>query len=703
MNFINVIFNLERVLFLSEDEKEWLKNHGDIVIGFLNDDIGVSVMDPKTKMLSGVISDYVILAQNCLQNETLEFELRGYDTRQEQLEALEKGEIDLIFHFSQNPYVAETNNFVLSDTVWTFNMAAISLKNGFDESGDNSVAICKDNIALKAYVSYNYPNWDIVEYDDFNATIKAVLDGEADCFLSNSGVALNYLKNNKLQSVFLTKPANTSFAIKQNEPLLLSIMNKTLMYMPTSKLSGAVVSYSNALQKVSVKEFIQDNVLILSTVLTSVFLVIMFIILRLLHKSKKSALAALQANKKLEENQKELQKALVEAQSAIKAKTTFLNNMSHDIRTPINGIIGMLNILEKNENDPKQVHECIDKIGMSSRLLLSLINDVLDMAKLDSGASIIDNESIDISKVCEEITTTLLFQAQEAGIEVNIEHDDYDGLYVYANSLYLKKVLMNLFTNSIKYNKLNGSIHLSMKTLKRTEDDISIEFKIQDTGIGMSKDFVENKLFVPFVQAENTPRTNYMGTGLGMPIVKSIVEKMNGTIDVTSVLGEGTCFRVVLPFKIDNTPKINNNESIADIKGLNILLVEDNDLNVEIAKYMLTDSGAKVTVAYNGQEALKLFEASKPYTYDAILMDVMMPIMDGLTATRKIRELERDDAKEVVIIAMTANVFKEDRDKCLKAGMNDHLGKPLEIEKVKKSIVEQIEKHPTRKEEHEKN
>lgn len=389
-----------------------------------------------------------------------------------------------------------------------------------------------------------------------------------------------------------------------------------------------------------------------------------------------------------------LRKALIEADRANKAKTAFLNNMSHDIRTPINGIIGMLSIIRKDEKDTERVKDCLDKMEKSSNLLLSLVKDVLDMAKLETDAVIVDNESVNLDQVCDEVTSSVSYQAEEAGIQVTGEHDDYTDIYVWSNALYLKKILMNLFTNSIKYNKPDGSIHVSMRTLERTEENITCEFKIKDTGIGMTEKFVRNKLFTPFVQADNSARSNYMGTGLGMPIVKQLVDKMGGTITVESKLGEGSCFTVVIPFKLDSDRKteIVKDNPNADIAGLSLLLVEDNELNLEIAEFMLKDSGAKVVSVQNGLEAIQKFEASEPGTYDAILMDIMMPVIDGLTSTRKIRALDRPDAKTIPIIAMTANAFKEDAEKCLKAGMNAHLAKPLDMNQVKQTLCELVNK-----------
>lgn len=682
--------------FLSREEKEWLKQHGAIKIGYLNNDTGISALNPTTGELSGVIKDYVDLAENCLQGQTLQFELKGYDTRTEQLEALHNGEIDLIFHVSQNPYSAEKNGFVLSDTVWTFNMAAITAKNSFDESADNVIAVAKDNFAMKAYISYNYLRWTIEEYETQQEAVKAVKKEQADCFVCNSAAAAEYIRKHNLQSIFLTKSANASLAIQQGEPLLLSIMNKTLMSMPTDKFSGAVVSYNSAMNKVTITDFIRDNFFAVAIVGTAVFAGILLVILGFLRKSmrteaeaKKFAEQEIELNHELEKNKEELQVALVEAQKANKAKTTFLNNMSHDIRTPINGIVGLLEIIQKSEDDPERVKDSLNKIDKSANLLLSLINDVLDMAKMESDAVVLNNESISLEQVCSEITENVMFQAEEQGLHVTGEHDDYSGIYVWSSAIHLKKILMNLFTNCMKYNKPNGSIDMSMRTIDRSEEYITCEFKIKDTGVGMSEEFIKNELFTPFVQADNSARSNYVGTGLGMPIVKQLVEKMGGTITVESKLGEGSSFTVVLPFKIDTEaePEKTEESPDADISGLRILLVEDNELNMEISEFMLRDCGATVEKAVNGLEAVEKFEASEAGTYDVILMDIMMPVMDGLTATKSIRALDREDAKTIPIIAMTANAFKEDADKCLQAGMNAHLAKPLDIQKVIMTII----------------
>ena len=685
--------------FLSKEEREWIRQHGVIQIGYLNHDGGISSIDPSTGKLTGVITDYVDIAKDCLQGQTLKFELKGYDTRSELLQALHDGKIDLIFHANQNPYFAETNGFSLSDTLLTLNMAAITAKDSFDENKENIAAIEKDNFALKAYLSHNYPQWKIVEYETSKAAVKAMQKEEADCIVSNSVTVSDYLKNNKLHSVFLTKEADVSFAVQQGEPILLSVLNKTLTSMPTTKFSGAVVSYHDSSRKVTARDFIQDNLQTVSLIVGISFFVVLCIIIGFLRKSKRaeeeskqSAEQALKLNQELEEKQQELHNALVEAQSSNKAKTSFLNNMSHDIRTPINGIIGMLTILEKSGNDSERAKDCLNKINESSKLLLSLVNDVLDMAKLESDTVVFSDESINLDQVCKEITESLSFQAEEKGLCVTGEQDDYSGVYVWSNAVHLKKILMNLFTNSMKYNKVNGSIYMSMRTIEKSEDHMICEFKIRDNGIGMSEEFIKNELFTPFVQADNSVRSNYSGTGLGMPIVKQLVEKMGGTITVESKLGEGSCFTVVLPFIIDTNARPEEKEDFnADISGIRVLLVEDNKLNAEIAEFMLTENGAKVETVKNGLEAVQHFKASEPGTYDVILMDVMMPMMDGLTATRTIRALERQDAKTIPIIAMTANAFREDRIRAKEAGMDEHIAKPVDVELLIKVIHKLVE------------
>ncbi len=411
----------------------------------------------------------------------------------------------------------------------------------------------------------------------------------------------------------------------------------------------------------------------------------------LIRQSEQNHVKSLQESMEIN---KQLRRAIASKEKAAAAKSQFLANMSHDIRTPINGIMGMLEIIRKTKGNQDKEEECLDKIEVSSKLLLSLVNDVLDMAKLDTDAVVLSHEPFNLDRICNETVEAVSFQAEEAGLEVTGEHDDYTGINILGSPLHLKKILINLFSNSVKYNKPNGKIHMSMKTLERTEDTITCEFKIRDTGVGMSQEFVEKKLFHPFVQADTSSRSNYTGTGLGMSIVKQLIDKMGGTISVESELGEGSCFTVVIPFEIDHEASLKQSEEAenADISGLNIMVAEDNELNMEIIEFLLTEQGAHVEKVQNGQEALDKFEGSEAGTYDVILMDLMMPVMDGISATKAIRASKHAEAETIPIIAMTANAFYEDERKCLDAGMNAHLAKPLDMKMVVSTIAECVGK-----------
>lgn len=411
----------------------------------------------------------------------------------------------------------------------------------------------------------------------------------------------------------------------------------------------------------------------------------------LIRQSEQNHVKSLQESMEIN---KQLRRAIASKEKAAAAKSQFLANMSHDIRTPINGIMGMLEIIRKTKGNQDKEEECLDKIEVSSKLLLSLVNDVLDMAKLDTDAVVLSHEPFNLDRICNETVEAVSFQAEEAGLEVTGEHGDYTGINVLGSPLHLKKILINLFSNSVKYNKPNGKIHMSMKTLERTEDTITCEFKIRDTGVGMSQEFVEKKLFHPFVQADTSSRSNYTGTGLGMSIVKQLIDKMGGTISVESELGEGSCFTVVIPFEIDHEASLKQSEEAenADISGLNIMVAEDNELNMEIIEFLLTEQGAHVEKVQNGQEALDKFEGSEAGTYDVILMDLMMPVMDGISATKAIRASKHAEAETIPIIAMTANAFYEDERKCLDAGMNAHLAKPLDMKMVVSTIAECVGK-----------
>ena len=394
----------------------------------------------------------------------------------------------------------------------------------------------------------------------------------------------------------------------------------------------------------------------------------------------------------------QLQTAMNEAEKANKAKTEFLLRMSHDIRTPLNGIIGMLDIADYYGADIEKVRECRQKVRESSNILLELINEVLDMSKLESGEVVLEHVPFNIANISYEIFIVVEKQAEEQDIKIiedsNVQHVRYIG-----SPIHYKRLVLNILGNAIKYNRPHGEVYIACKEISFDGKTAVIETTVRDTGIGMSEEF-QKHLFEPFQQENASARTKYGGTGLGMSIAKSIVEKMNGTISCESKKDVGTTFVVQIPFEVDFSEcdtVATNDEEDASIVGETLILAEDNEINSEIAQFILREAGAKVILAYNGEEAVRAFETSKPGEISAILMDLMMPVMDGYEATRQIRTMERQDAGIIPIIAMTANAFVEDKIATREAGMTEHISKPLDAKNVIRIIAKQIKEAKAKK------
>ena len=401
-----------------------------------------------------------------------------------------------------------------------------------------------------------------------------------------------------------------------------------------------------------------------------------------------------QEQEKDEKYKAELLKSAKKAEAANEAKTEFLQRMSHDIRTPINGICGMIDVAEHYADDMEKQTECRAKIKETSHLLLELINEVLDMSKLESDEVVLEEIPFNLSNISKEIFVVIEQIAAEENIRIVWEKEEITHWNLIGSPGYVKRIMMNILSNAVKYNKENGYIYISYQEFtSEQEGRVTIEFICRDTGIGMTKD-IQKRLFEPFAQEHTGSRTKFSGTGLGMPITKKLIEKMGGTITFESKKGEGTTFVIRIPFKIDqDADQREEQEAISEksIKDLKILLVEDNELNMEIAEFVIQNEGASVTKAWNGQEAVEIFQKSRSDEFDVILMDIMMPVMNGYEAAKMIRTLDRDDAKTVPIIAMTANAFTEDRLKSKESGMNEHIAKPIDAKLLVKVISEFVE------------
>ena len=441
--------------------------------------------------------------------------------------------------------------------------------------------------------------------------------------------------------------------------------------------------------------YIPDKKIFQNLPLNVIFVTFLYLLLLIVSWVRIQKTSAEREKQEREEKYKEeLLKAAKRAEAANRAKTEFLQRMSHDIRTPINGICGMLDVAEHYAEDLDKQTECREKIKEASNLLLGLVNEVLDMSKLESGEVTLEESPFDLHNISEEVLTVIELLAEERNIKLIQEKQEITHWNLIGSPAHVKRVWMNILSNAVKYNKDNGSICIQYREVPYNQEGMTmIEFICQDTGIGMSREF-QKVIFEPFAQENAGSRSKYNGTGLGMPITKSLVEKMGGTIQFESEEGVGTTFVIQIPFKIDTeTDRMEKEEkAVISLHGLHILLVEDNELNMEIAEFIVTNEGAVVTKAKNGKEAVDYFEKSSVGTYDAILMDVMMPVMDGLTASETIRKMNRADAKTIPIIAMTANAFTDDKMKAKEAGMNEHIAKPLNREVLVETVFKVITK-----------
>ena len=394
----------------------------------------------------------------------------------------------------------------------------------------------------------------------------------------------------------------------------------------------------------------------------------------------------------------ELLRAAKKAEAANEAKTEFLQRMSHDIRTPINGICGMIDVADHYAEDMKKQTECRAKIKEASHLLLELINEVLDMSKLESDEVILEEIPFNLNSISEEILGVIEQMATEQNIRILWEEKEVTHWNLIGSPVHVKRVLMNILSNAVKYNKENGYVYISCREIPSKQTAMTtLEFVCRDTGIGMTEAF-QKRIFEPFAQEHAGSRTKFAGTGLGMPITKKLVEKMGGTISFESKEGTGTTFVIRMPFRIDTDRKdrTETEEKMeTSIQGLHVLLTEDNELNMEIAEFVLQNEGAVVTKAWNGQKAVDIFRKSRPGEFDAILMDIMMPVMNGYEAAKMIRSLDREDAKVIPIIAMTANAFIEDRMRAKEAGMDEHIAKPVD-RKLLVKVINELVKHNQR-------
>ena len=676
-------FSLDYKPILTGEEKAWLKEHGAIRMGFLTSDSGVSTYDPATGEITGTIIDYIQFAADCLGNQELEFQLVGYDDKEAELNALKSGEIDMIFHFDQSPNLAEEYRVARTNTTWTANMMVVTNKQLFVENQVNRVAVPQNKLSLKKYLTFYYPQWEIVDCDTQEDAVKLVKDGQADCFIIGVGSEAKYSKIYGFYSVPLPNPANSCFAVKSGNRSLLSILNKTIKAMPANMLTSSLAMHKSSARKVTLSEFIKDNffmVLLLSSIAVAV---VLLTILMLLQKARKAEAAARKAANDTQELNAKLQVAVEKAESANRAKSTFLFNMSHDIRTPMNAIIGYADLASRHLDAPAKLEKYMENIQICGQNLLVLLNNVLDLARIENDKTEMEYSVSDVDKDFRNCIAMFQNQADSKGQTLTVTtHLLYP--YVYADIPHLTEICTNLVSNAVKYTGACGTIHcdVTQKPGKK-EDWCDTVITVADNGIGMSQEF-QKHIFEPFERERTSTVSKVEGSGIGMGIVKKLVGLMSGTVEVESKIGVGSTFTVTIPSRIasQEETQAKRETTPSDEKslcGVKILLTEDNDLNAEIATELLQEEGCTVDRAKDGVECVDMLDKAANGTYQLILMDIQMPVMNGYDAAKKIRRMDDPQKAGIPIIAMTANAFSEDRQAALDAGMNDHVSKPINM------------------------
>ena len=690
-------FTLDYRQILTGEEKSWLEEHGDIRIGFLNNDPAIFSRDEATEKLTGMLAEYTSYAKDCLGNQVLKFYIQEYDSYDEMTQALQDREIDMVFYAGRNPDFAEKNGYALTNTAWTYSLMAVTDEKKFDEDRLYTVAVPKEKDALKQHIAFCYPQWKLVDYDSLEDAADMVMNEKADCFLIGTSQALKYDNERDFKSVPLTKTMEACFAVRGGEGPILSILNKTLKAMPSDMLTSALAIYDSTADKVTFWDFVKDNMPAFFVTAGFSSLGIIGIILVLLRKARKAeTVAKLAANDTQKLNDK-LEIALKKAEDASLAKTRFLNNMSHDIRTPMNAILGYAQIMEDelNRKEVPEVSEHLEKLQQSGNLLLSIINNVLDMARIESGRMELDENYCRIEDVWKSLFAVFDENAMKKNIALhyamNVEHE-----HVLTDVTKVKEILVNILSNAIKYTPVGGSVMVDVDELPCDESGYMIvKIRVSDTGIGMSQDY-QTKIFEAFTREQNTTKSKIAGTGLGMSIVKKYVDLLGGTINVESELGKGSTFTVTLKHRIaDESYYVKKHieepgTGSEILEGRNILLAEDNDLNAEIAEAILERAGLKTERVEDGIQCVNRIMEMPVGTYDMILMDIQMPKMDGYKATQAIRNLPDRDKACIPIIAMTANAFVEDKRDAIAAGMNGHIAKPIPVDKLLSMLAEVI-------------
>lgn len=659
---------------LTGPERSWLKaNDNTITIGYLENKLPYCTQNDDGEMEGSLAS----LATTLHDKFGITVATVAFSNNEQMTKALSKGTIDVALPLFRDYWLAEQAGVILSNPMGTVSLTAIHSSSNLNSDLKN-IACTADAIVNRFELENLFPDAKVTEYPNGNEALEALNKGKARCIIVPS-TRLKTIRDTydieNFQTQELTDTAQLSCLISRGKPVLLGIINKGIVNAGESLSASSYSPTSYSAQESDAFQLLYRNRIVIAAVVICILLTGIVILVWSLQRA-----------------QKEKQKA----NTANAAKTAFLTRMSHDIRTPLNGILGLIEIEELKDGDIQATRESRAKARVAANHLLSLINDILEMGKIEDRKLTLEHASFNLKELCDDTLVLCKLRASDNGITMQDNSLPYaTGPYMIGSPTHIRQIMINLLDNSIKYNKRGGSVTFCSKTKPLDDGRALFCFSVSDTGIGMTPEFLKH-IYEPFAQEGDDARSKFQGTGMGMPIVKSLIELMGGTIEISSKVGVGSTFNVQIPLDIDKNPQAREDASrqtnSCSLAGMNVLLAEDNELNAEIAQTLLESEGIVVTRAADGNETVDLYAGRPAGSFDAILMDIMMPGMDGYEATRAIRLSEKADAADIPIIALTANAFAEDAKAAHDAGMNAHLSKPLDFNKLK-NILARIKKN----------
>ena len=681
----------------SDSEKEWLNNHDSIRIGYLEHYLPYSDTD-KDGDVTGIIKDLIPEIIDDLALNKIQVSFTGYKSYDDMITAIQNDTIDAAFPVGGGLYYSEENGIYQSSPVIS-STTELVYKGEYNDDTLSRFAVNQNNKMQYYYVITNYPDAEIISCDSIEECLDAVLSGKASATTLNGMRAIDLLKNSSYRSLshrHISKNDDRCFGVKIGNEGLLKLLNRGIAVIGSKYLQNLAYRYTDGLYTYGFVDVLKDHAVIFILTAASVLGLVIFLLVRDSKRSRKeladkekSRLELQQANEKLDNNRAALADALAAAEHSSRAKTVFLNNMSHDIRTPMNAIIGFTALARSHIDDSELVQDYLSKITVSSQHLLSLINDVLDMSRIESGKITIHDSEVHLPDVIQDIRTIMQesVTSKQLGFSIDIHEMIHEDILI--DKLRLEQILLNILSNAVKFTPAGGKISFTVTEQPSEEAGMTaFEFRISDTGIGMSEEF-QKTIFEAFTREQTSTVSGIQGTGLGMAITKNIVDVMQGTITLHSVEGEGSEFTVCLPCKIAEAAAVRAEKEeteLPDFSGKTVLLAEDNEMNQLIATAILEEMGLTVEIAENGEIALNMLKEAAADHYSIVLMDIQMPVMNGYDATKAIRALDDKKKASIPIVAVTANAFEEDRQLAFAAGMNGHLAKPYDIGQIRDTI-----------------